>query len=615
MVIRALKDNTFCAVGFNSRMKRILLQCYLIFSGKVISCYKSIYNNWDDINVIFIKKGKIVVDTKTIGESKGIYYEINRKTLFLTELYCKYHLNNLFLLSFFNRSMKTNKFDCYLKKMLAYSFCDILNSLYLIKNSSKVNKIIIIDSKPNRFVLEHFCVEHNIVLDVCWLRFNTFNSVLSLGYLLFTIGKHLINGFTYRDKVNVLLYRLANWGLNYQTMFRDDFLIDNLHLHKKDIVFYVNNRDGMSSVACEKLQEEDYSVVDLSNCKLNIKNGLALFINMFIVHPFIIAMILLYEKTGYFMEDIMKFYITSLPHFLFLTNYNAKCHISSSDHGEISETIIMNRCNCKNILYHWSDTTPDKGVGHAFIIHNVYYVWGTIYHDYQQETYYNDKVEVVGCIFLLPYFIAMQKNDTYIQNETLPKILLCDSSFSQTIHITEDVYIDYLELIIMMTDEISDVEFVFKSKMPYKEIENSFTSETRRILYCERMNKLLKNNSFSYCDNKFSLGALIAMSDLVVNMSINSPATIALILRKEAVYYDITGNDMHPFTKYKNQIVFDDKKMLIGHVKDVLKKQTSAFNYIDPDLLNQYEPYRDSKALERLIVSVYNEANTPLNVI
>ena len=87
----------------------------------------------------------------------------------------------------------------------------------------------------------------------------------------------------------------------------------------------------------------------------------------------------------------------------------------------------------------------------------------------------------------------------------------------------------------------------------------------------------------------------------------NSPATIALILRKEAAYYDTTGNSMHPFTQYKNKVLFDDKRLLIDHVKEVLNNKTSVFDSIDPDLLKKYEPYQDSKALERLIEAISRE--------
>ncbi len=608
-----MKNSASCAIGFNTRLKKMILQLYLIFSGKIIYCYRSLYNNWNDVSDKFIKKGRIVIENKGIGEFKGVYYEFNLKALDLSELYYSKYVDNLFLVSYFNKSMKTDKFCCYAKKALAVNFFDILNSLYLIKNSSNFNKIIMFDSKPNRFVLEHFCGDNNITFDIYWLKFSIINYFSLFAYYTYVMVKYFTNGFAYRDKIDVLLYKYAIWGVGHYGMFRDDFLIDNIYLHKKDIIFYVINDNRESKIAGEQLNKAGYSVIDIKKSKLNIKKGFTLFINTFIVHPLLMMIILFYEKAGYFIEDMIRFYMISIPHFLFLTSYNVKCHISSTTTDDIIETIIMNRCNCKNILYHWSDMTPTKEITHAFVIHNVYYTWGIIHHDCQKETYYNNKVEVVGCIFLSQYFNAIKTNGNSIQTKTLFNILICDSSFTNTLHITENTYIDYLDLVFMMMNNISNTTITFKSKTAYKEIEKSFTSEAKRKLYFEKMKPLLKDNRFSYFDNKTSLGSLIANSDLVVNLSLNSPATIALILRKEAVYYDITGNYTHPFTKYRNQIVFDDKKILIEHAKDVLDNKKSAFNYIDPDLLNQYDPYKDSKALDRLIVSVYKEAIIPLN--
>ena len=607
----ALKDNTFCAVSFNSRLKIIFLQLYLIFSKKKIYIYKSLFSCEKSLYGWFTKKGKIIIKNRGIGEIKGLYYDINLKAIDLAESYYKQHLENLYFLSFLNKSMRTDKFSCYIKKELSYYFFDILSSLYLIKEFSKGNKIIIINSLPNKFVLDRYFDDNKITFEICWVKFNFLRYFLPVIFIIILLKKLFTNGFAYRDRVNTRIYKYAVWGTT-RLVLRDDFIIDYVAFGKDDIVFYTNPSDKASKSAGKQLTIKGYSLIDINNCKLNIKNGFLSFINIFIVHPLILSIVLFYEKTGYLIEEMMKFYWVSFPHFLFLTNFNVKCHISTSDHGEIAETILMNRFGCKNILYHWSDMTVAKGILHAYTVHNVYYTWGHIHHDFQHENYYHDKVEVVGCILLRAYFNALIRPEQSIKINTSKKILICDSSFSNVIHFSEEFYLDYLDLVINMMAELTDVEFIFKPKGAHQYSMNQFTSEERKRLYLEKMDYLLNDNRFFYYDYNIQLETLIATSDLVVNMGMNSPATIALILGKEAVYYDTTGNDMHPFTKYKNQVVFDNKRMLIDHVKDVLNNKKSAFEYIDTDLLNQYEPYKDSNAIDRLIFSIHKETSTPL---
>ena len=605
----ALKDNTFCAVSFNSRLKIIFLQLYLIFSKKKIYIYKSLFSCEKILYGWFTKKGKIIIKNRGIGEIKGLYYDINLKAIDLAESYYKQHLENLYFLSFLNKSMRTDKFSCYIKKELSYYFFDILSSLYLIKEFSKGNKIIIINSLPNKFVLDRYFDDNKITFEICWVKFNFLRYFLPVIFIIILLKKLFTNGFAYRDRVNTRIYKYAVWGTT-RLVLRDDFIIDYVAFGKDDIVFYTNPSDKASKSAGKQLTIKGYSLIDINNCKLNIKNGFLSFINIFIVHPLILSIVLFYEKTGYLIEEMMKFYWVSFPHFLFLTNFNVKCHISTSDHGEIAETILMNRFGCKNILYHWSDMTVAKGILHAYTVHNVYYTWGHIHHDFQHENYYHDKVEVVGCILLRAYFNALIRPEQSIKINTSKKILICDSSFSNVIHFSEEFYLDYLDLVINMMAELTDVEFIFKPKGAHQYSMNQFTSEERKRLYLEKMDYLLNDNRFFYYDYNIQLETLIATSDLVVNMGMNSPATIAFILGKEAVYYDTTGNDMHPFTKYKNQVVFDNKRMLIDHVKDVLNNKKSAFEYIDTDLLNQYEPYKDSNAIDRLIFSIHKETVT-----
>jgi polysaccharide biosynthesis PFTS motif protein len=273
---------------------------------------------------------------------------------------------------------------------------------------------------------------------------------------------------------------------------------------------------------------------------------------------------------------------------------------------------MMNRFGCKNVIYHWSDMTFAKAVTHAYTAHNVFYTWGPIHHEFEKGYHFYDKVEVVGCIFLKTYFDTLERDRKIGQHREAKRILICDDSFGNAIYQSEDVYLDGLDLVIEMRREIPDAEFIFKAKNTREGILDSFTDEKRRNLYLEKMMILNGDDQFTYHESTVQLETLIPLSDIVVNIGMSSPALIALIVGKEAVYYDQTGNEIHPLSQYKDKLFFDDKRMLIEHVKDVLNNRKSVFDDIDPDLLKKYEPFRDSKALERLIQAISEEMSTPL---
>ena len=89
-------------------------------------------------------------------------------------------------------------------------------------------------------------------------------------------------------------------------------------------------------------------------------------------------------------------------------------------------------------------------------------------------------------------------------------------------------------------------------------------------------------------------------------MGVNSPATIALICGKDALYYDTTGNQEHPFVrKYKNSIVFDDKKLLLEQIDSILQGRFRCRDIISEEDLRAYDAFPDDKALERIRDNLY----------
>ena len=382
-------------------------------------------------------------------------------------------------------------------------------------------------------------------------------------------------------------------------------LIDNLHFNNKDVIFYTKGNIAKNLYRAEaklQLEQAGYTVVDMSKMAINLKRGFRAFVTLYVY--MVLSAVCRYKI--YQVEDIIVFNLSAYNHFVFLTNYNSNLHYSNSVGDEISGTIMMNFWGCKNFVYHLSDMTTYQGVFHAYHAHNIFYSWGPIHRTFDSGHYFHDKIVNVGCIFISAYKDAINTN--IVKSSAQKVILVCDSSFDNCCHQSEDFYLDFLDLLQIIAAEIRDARFFFKAKrFDFKTLADGFTEQKKKS-FLDKMGILKSTNRFDFYYSDTQLESLFPKADLVISMGINSPCTIALLCGKEALYYETSGNDQHPFSKYKNQIIFNDKEKLLSSVKKILNKEITVFDYIDDKLLSSFDYFRDGKALSRLIKAVRLEA-------
>jgi hypothetical protein len=537
---------------------------------------------------------------KTIGQINNgkVYYKIHKDAIMLADLFYDKHLRGSHFLNAAKRFLKTDKYRCHIQKNLAMHFFDMLNDINLLNESPDAPKeVLMLDLHPNRFFIEEVC-KNKTNLNIRWIGSELFFAFLFAGYLGYLLIKIFKSGFVLRKPEDIKMYKEAVWGLG-KTYTRDDLLIDNLHFNNNDVIFYTRanifKKSPYRLEAKLQLEQAGYTVVDMSKMAINLKRGASAFLKLYV---YMILYVMCRYKI-YQLEDMIHFNLSAYGHFVFLTNYNAKLHHSNSVGSEIAGTIMMNFWGCKNFVYHLSDMTVLQTVNHAYHAHNIFYSWGDIHRDFDSGHYFHDKIVNVGCIF----------RDA-LENLDIPStktILACDSSFVNTFNQTEDFYLDYLDLLHIIAAEIQDARFIFKAKhFDFKTIADGFSGQ-RKKSFLDKISILKGTTRFDFYYSNVQLESLFPKADVIISLGINSPSTIALLCGKEALYYDTSGNDQHPFSKYKNQIVFDDKEKLLSAVKKILNKEMTVFDYIDDKLLSSFGCFRDDKALQRLIEAVHLE--------
>jgi len=369
---QAKESDLYHAVGFNSAVKLIVLQVYLIWRRIRIGVFPSFFSVGLFSSCWFLKADRLSIERRGMGEIPGGFYEINRMAIELARSFFDERLAGKKHLVFMSRPEEADRCRYYVKKQLAQDFFEILTGLSLVAAFSPSGRIVALDTPAHRFAVREFCRRKGLSFEIDWIRLTFLYLLLPCGYYLRLLHRIARGGVRWRRKVFVKFYKEAVWGLKRPTL-RDDILIDEFRFRKDEAVFYARMDSGARREAAREITAAGYRVVDIRRCPLNIRKGLTAFFFIFVLQPMLLTLIALAAGRVYLVEAIFSFFADSVHHFLFLTNYRAAFHLSTSEHGEIAETIIMNRAGCRNVLYHWSDMTVMKAVTHAFTAHNDYY--------------------------------------------------------------------------------------------------------------------------------------------------------------------------------------------------------------------------------------------------
>ena len=186
----------------------------------------------------------------------------------------------------------------------------------------------------------------------------------------------------------------------------------------------------------------------------------------------------------------------------------------------------------------------------------------------------NQKV-IIGCIYKRAFNEARLEKEALLSKiKNLKKggkvITFFDTSFNDSMQWTEKLFLEYLDLIRLLCLKHEDANILLKPKA-HKDYRGCLSGKNVAF-YTVLWEELSRSDNFICLDPlEWSAESAIAVSDVCVSMGMNSPATIALICGRNALYYDDTGNEDHYFAKkYKNALVFDNKNLLCEQITRIL---------------------------------------------
>lgn len=549
--------------------------------------------------------------TKGLATHKGLWYEMSQEVIDLTQKFYDKYIKNEGFIAYFNKLLDTNKFEAHIKKAISLHIGDLLNALYIINSYNLTNKtVLMVKTSLSEFVVNYVEDKYQIKYQIAAMRplGGLFSLLTYYGWVVKEIIRRGVVFFKTREKYK--LCKEAVWGFHSTTM-REDILIDDSKFKKSDmLLFAAATKEPQRLVAYNEAKERGFPTVSLADLKVNIRKNFFGNFFFYVWSPLRVYLEMLIKGDLYLFYYIFVFYRQCFSVELLMNLYDINCNISIKDGGDVPETIIFNKYGTKNVIFHWSDLTTFKDYNYAFMAQDVYFVWGDEHYSYHSDNCFVGKKIDIGCIYKEQYRIAVRDKDMILARiNPLPRnkkiVSFFDACFLNTFY-SEEFFLEYLDMIDEFCKNNQQINVLLKSKLS-QDYQKFLSLENRRIYQVVWHSLNNYDNFKQITPPQWSAEQIIAVSDLVINMGMNSPATIGLICGKDALYFDNTGNVYHPFARrYMDSIVFDNKEHLFRQIDNILKGKVNCRNFIKEEEIRRLDAFSDDRAIERLRKGIYD---------
>lgn len=551
---------------------------------------------------------KCIIDS---DEYRGVWYELNRDAITLTVSFYNHHMKdkNKFI-ACYDRLLNTDKFEAYLKKVISSQVFVLLRQLNFLHLSGLKENILVLKKPLNRFVIKYMEEKYNVKYRV--KEVSSWGDFFSLfGYYAWLFKEFICRGVVFNQKKKEYkLCKEATSGFYLKTL-RDDMLINNKEFSPKDLLILgFTMEEPYRKKAFKESLARGFDAVFIPKLKINVNENIFAFLSFYFLIPLKFYFFSILKDHMRFFYYLILFQKRSFPIEVLMNLYRIKCYVSTKDYGDVEETIILNKYGTKSVILHWSDLTPFRDHFWAFLAHNIYFVWGNIHYDYHSANLFVNKKINVGCIFKEEYNKALARKEEIIcqiiQRENRGNIVtFFDTSFGRGLFYSDSFLLEYLEMIEEFCRSNKNNTILLKPKNEGDYFNRISMNNVER--YKKIWDKLVNHDNFIYVDpRQWDIGEIIAISDICVNMGMNSPATIALICGRNALYFDNTGNREHPFAKkYRDVIVFEDKERLFKQLESILTGKFNCRSIIKEEEIRQFDAFPDDNALGRIRESLH----------
>jgi hypothetical protein len=380
----------------------------------------------------------------------------------------------------------------------------------------------------------------------------------------------------------------------------DDYFVGPGMFAPCDILFY-NQRFPRLHDRFPAVADKGYYTVDLGRVPFVLCH-LRRYIREFCVLPLVALITALRYNEAFLLEKFLRFHIVALPYGLLVHRFGIRSHITINDTGDVqaAETIMLNSCGVTNALYHWSDLNLYHSILHEYDTVNLYFIWGKASLFLFGRNFQVDEIVTTGFHGRAMFATLQPKQIKQRLARIKPfqggkVVAFYNTSFNPDFLFTAGHLKSFLHCIKGFAEAFPDVTVLFK----VKSIEDLLKGPGD---VCNDLRLLEEKPNIIIVDMKDADPLeVIAVSDLNIGMGMNSVVTLALLLGREGLYYNMSEAREHPFyEKYYGTIVFAEELELLGAVKKVLCGSYSAQGIIESADVRWYDAFGDGEELSRL---------------
>lgn len=549
----------------------------------------------------------------SFGDYKGLWYETSTETIKLTvEFYNQKIKDKNKIVAYYDRILNTNKSEAYLKKNISYQIFALLRDLHFIRLSDiNQNRILAIKNPITEFVIKYIEDKYKIKYRLRWIL-PTWALFSMCTYCVWLFEEIMKRGVVFNRKRKIYKISMeAAWGFSQRTL-RNDIMIDNERFKPSDVlILELYEKSTPNRIrALKEAKEKGFDTASIPKSKINITKNIFSLLVFYLFIPIKVYVRLFFKQELYLFYYILSFHRKCFRAEVLMNLYSIKCHISMIDHGDIATTIMLNKYGAKNIILQWTDSTSFKSCTYAFNAHNIFFVWGDIHYDLHSDNYFVDRKVNIGCVYKREYTRAVENKERIIAKIVNLKkgkriASFFDTSFHNFFYLAEHLFLEYLEIVKDFCKMNKELNVLLKPKS--EESYATRISKGNQARFKKIWDELVGCDNFIYLNPlEWSAEKIIAISDVCINMSMNSPATIALICGKNALYFDNTGNNYHPFAeKHRNTIVFEDKDLLFKQINNILNGKFNCRDVISEREIREYDAFSDDNSLQRMQDNLY----------
>jgi len=559
----------------------------------------------------------------TVGTERGLFYRVQREALECTDFLApELGLAGHPFVRTYNRRFGTGKLVPFVLKWTSFYVLDLMCALHKVRLHASAPKVLHLeDTRLNRLIWDWWSRRWAHEITVRWHRtpepvrfLEAVCGLLMVNFLKLGLRWPCLRTRPKRFRI----MKEAVWGVGGNPSFRDDFFIDGRRLHRDDLLLYLI--DERWRQAFREGVRAGYAGVVINRLPVPVGLLCGRLFREYVLWPMQVLGEGLRRGESYLVGQwLMAFHGPALEYEVLLAHYKVCLELSKKEETlrHIPETIVLNRHGAKNAIFHWSDLAQADYVSNHYKAFNINLVWGPVHWKFfTAPHYFVDRTVETGC--WLEKAIS-ERAAAKIAGELglselgrRPVIVFYDGDFNDDLPFTEEVCVEFWEMIEKVLLRRKDAIGILKLKVGEEWYEHAF--KRKRAAFDEVRRRCLETRRLYLVDpsrsggQRIGLADVIAVSTLNITMGVCTPSTLALLHGKAGIYYDTTGNEGHPFARlYRGKLVFDSVPPLLKIVDRVIDEGYDPLGEIDSGLLAEFDSFRDGGGRERFIEALAGE--------